>query len=156
MAELHLPPILEIENAQIIFRNFSGTARPPYQALGDRNFTVVLDPEDAKRLKKDGWNVNLKNPGEENEFYALKVSLRFDIKPPTIFQFTQRGKTILPEDLCGLLDNVEFKEVDLIISPSRWKVGPNTGIKAYLKIGYFTIVENRFTAKYEDIAVDER
>lgn len=154
MAETRLPD-LEIENARVIYPNFSGTERLPYNAAGDRNFTVVLDPKDAKQLQKDGWNVRLQKEGEEDEFYSLKVSVKFDFKPPSIFQVTRRGKTLLPEDLCGLLDNVEFKEVDLVINPSRWKVGPNSGIKAYLKIGYFTIVENRFTAKYEDIA-DER
>ena len=47
---------LVIENATIMFRNFSGK-EGKFNPAGRRNFCVRLDDETSERLEHDGWNV---------------------------------------------------------------------------------------------------
>ena len=60
-------------------------------------------------------------------------------------------KTELTEDTCALLDHADLVMVDLIIRPYTWSVQDNTGIKAYLKTGFFTIEEDVLELKYAEI-----
>ena len=43
---------LKIENANLIFKNFSGV-KGPYNQLGSRTFSVKLDIDTAERLIKE-------------------------------------------------------------------------------------------------------
>ena len=142
---------LEIENARIIFRNFEGKPSQ-FNAKGDRNFCVILDidKETADIFKADGWNIKQLRPreeGEEPEFY-MQVKVNFNGRPPKVVKI-KRGKPIeLDEDSVSNLDDADIEHVDLIISPYQWNVNGKSGIKAYLKTGYFTIAEDRFESKY--------
>lgn len=142
---------LEIENARIIFRNFEGKPSQ-FNAKGDRNFCVILDidKETADNFKADGWNIKQLRPreeGEEPEFY-MQVKVNFNGRPPKVVKI-KRGKPIeLDEDSVSNLDDADIEHVDLIISPYQWNVNGKSGIKAYLKTGYFTIAEDRFESKY--------
>lgn len=144
---------LMIEDAQIIFRNFSG-AKGQFNAEGDRNFCVILDPDVAAQLKEDGWNVKYLKPREEGdkEQPILRVKVNYKGVPPKIVLITSSGKSVIGEDEVGLLDSAEIKTVDLTISPYEWTIeGRGSGISAYLKTMYATIEEDEFEKKYMDI-----
>jgi hypothetical protein len=56
--------------------------------------------------------------------------------------------TRLNENNVNLLDFAEFEQIDLIIRGSEWNVRGNSGIKAYLKSGYFVLYVDELAKKY--------
>ena len=64
--------ILQIDDAIIIYRNFSG-APSKFNREGDRNFALVIpDQETADRLIADGWNVKIKSRGEDEDSFKKR------------------------------------------------------------------------------------
>lgn len=149
---------LLIENAQVIFRNFTGK-EGMYNAEGDRNFCILLDDETAKELIKDGWNVKELKPRDEEDTPQkyIQVALKYRgrngnaVRPPTVVMVTSKGRTPLGEAEVEMLDWVDIANVDLIIRPYQWAASGKTGIKAYLKSIYVTIQEDELMRKYQDI-----
>ena len=141
-----------IENARIIFRNFEGR-EGQYNREGDRNFCVLLDPEVADDMAKDGWNIKSLKPRDEEDVEQayVQVSVNFKGRPPRIVQITSRGRTELGEHEIEILDWVDISNIDLIFRPYEWNVNGKTGIKAYLKSAFITLEEDELDAKYSQI-----
>lgn len=144
---------LLIEGAQVIFRNFAGRARE-YNAEGERNFVVILEPKLADRLEKEGWNVKSLRPredGEEGDRY-IKVDVNYKKgRPPRVVLVSSNGKIDLGADQVEVLDYSEISNWDVLINPYNWDVNGNKGVKAYLHTLVATIVENELDKKYANV-----
>ena len=145
-------PNVSIEDAKIRFRNFTGEPTKFNKAGGKRTFSVVLEEETAKRLMEDGWNVKTWEPeGSDEPMYHLQVEASYNLYPPKIYMISGNKKTLLTEDTIAALQYAEFSKVDLIIRPYCWEVQGKSGVKAYVKSMYVTIVEDEFEKKYRDL-----
>lgn len=126
--------ILQIDDARIIYRNFSGEGSK-FNREGDRNFSLIIDdPAVADELVAQGWNVKIREPREEgdNPFIHLPVKVKFNERGPRIYLITGDRRNELDEESVGILDNVDIISVDLDIRPYDWEVNGKTGRTAYL------------------------
>lgn len=128
---------LQIDDARIIFRNFTGV-KDRYNAAGDRNFAVVIpDEETADALIADGWNVKKKpdNRDEDAEFFMfLPVKIRFTNRSPKAYLKSGNNDQVqLDEDTICCLDEIDIARVDLDLRPYDWTVNGKTGRTAYLQ-----------------------
>lgn len=142
--------IVQIDEARIIFRNFTGAAGK-YNRAGDRNFAVIIpDEETANALIERGWNVTVKPPREEGEdqFRYLKVKVKFNDRGPTVYLRTNGVTNRLDKESVGILDNVDILSVDLDVRPYDWEVDGETGRTAYLQSICVTQAVDRFTERY--------
>ena len=144
-----------MENAHIIFKNFSGK-EGKYNPPGRRNFCVILDEDLSKKLMMDGWNIKYLRPRDDDDQPTpyIPVTVSYDYNPPKVYVVTSKGKTLLDEDEVGMIDWAETNNIDLVIRPYAWEVNGKTGVKAYLKTMYATILEDDLDRKYNSI--DER
>lgn len=138
-----------IEDAHIIFRNFSGR-EGQYNREGDRNFAVILDPVIASQMLKDGWNVKYlaaREDGEEDTPY-IQIAVNFKNRPPRVVMITSTTRTPLNEDSVEVLDWADIKVADLIARGYDWEVNGKSGTKAYLQSLFVTIEEDELERKY--------
>ena len=143
--------ILQIEDARIIFRNFSGEGSK-YNREGDRKFAVIIPDEEIKdQLVENGWNVKIKPPRDEDDspFMYLPVKIRFNHRGPGIYLVSGDKVTRLNEETIGMLDEVDIKSVDMDLRPYDWEVNGKTGRSAYLQA--LNVIQNidRFAARYQ-------
>lgn len=128
--------ILQIDNARIIFRNFSGAASA-FNREGDRNFSLLIDDQEiADALVEQGWNVKIKPPREEGDipFMHLPVKIKFNARGPRVYLMTGDRRNELSEETISILDEVDILSVDMDIRPYDWEMASGkTGRSAYLE-----------------------
>lgn len=155
-----------MEGMRMIFRNFQGK-EGQYNRAGDRNFGVILPPDIAEAMLRDGWNVKYLNPSEEEKEEGIEqgpawigISVNFDKgKPPKIIMISSRGPTKLEEKTVDQLDWIDVAideqtgnpKCDLVVRPYTWEVSGRTGVKAYLSSMYVTIEEDELDRKYAEL-----
>lgn len=144
--------ILQIDDARIIYRNFSGLGSK-FNREGDRNFSVVIDDQDvADALVEAGWNVKIKPPREEGDipFMHLPVKVKFNDRGPTIYLKSGSSLNKLDEESVECLDHVDILGVDLDIRPYDWEVNGKAGRTAYLQSIHVTQQVDRFAERYAE------
>lgn len=144
--------VLEVSNARIIFRNFSGVGSK-YNREGDRNFALIIPNEEMRdTLLDNGWNVKTKPPREEGEdpFMYMPVKIKFNDRGPGIYLLSGNSHQRLNEDTVGMLDDIDIQSVDMDIRPYDWEVNDKTGRTAYLQAMNVTQNIDRFGAMYAE------
>lgn len=142
---------LSIENAHIMFRNFSGEARSRFDREGVRYFYLVIDDEDLReQLVRDGWNVKeyVSKNRDGDPIPYIKVEVNYNNIPPKIYQDGANGPMLMSAESIGVLDDADIENVDLTVTPYSWEVNGKTGIKAYLKSMFVTFARDAFAEKH--------
>ena len=144
--------ILQIDDARIIYRNFSGEGSK-FNREGDRNFSVIIDDQTiADELVAQGWNVKIREPREEGDdpFIHLPVKVKFNDRGPRVYLISGNRKNELDEESVAILDNVDIVGVDLDIRPYDWEVNGKTGRTAYLHSMCVTQEVDRFADRFDE------
>ena len=144
--------ILQIDDARIIHRNFSGIGSK-FNREGDRNFSIIIeDEEQANALIDEGWNVKIKAPKDEDDtpFMFLPVKVKFNDRGPNVYLKTGNAVNKLDEDSIDCLDNIDIISVDIDIRPYEWEVNGKTGRTAYLQSMSVTQNIDRFAIRYSN------
>ena len=138
--------ILQINDAIIVYRNFSGEGSK-YNREGDKNFSIVIpDQEVAEELMKDGWNIKIKPPRDEDDvpFMHLPVKIKFNDRGPIVYLKSGTNQVKLDEESISCLDDVDILNISLDIRPYDWEVNGKSGRTAYLHAMLVTQQVDRF------------
>lgn len=142
--------ILQIDDAKLVYRNFAGVGSK-FNREGDRNFGVIIDDQEiCDALIKDGWNVKIKPPRDEDDepFMFLPVKVKFNDRGPVVYLKTGSRTNRLNEDTIDCLDQIDILGVDLDIRPYDWEVNGKVGRTAYLQSIHVTQEVDRFAERY--------
>ena len=147
--------VLEIEDARIIYRNFSGVGSK-YNREGDKGFSVVISDDELKEeLIAAGWNVKIREPreGYEDPLVHLPVKVKYNKegRGPAIYVLSGKGKpTLLDADSVNMLDEIDIASVSMDLRPYDWEINGKAGTTAYLQAMEVTQNIDRFGAKYTE------
>lgn len=149
-------PNVMLEGVRLVFRNFAGK-EDMYNAAGTRQFSVVLPPDVAADMARDGWNVKYpkprqgSDPDEDPRDPTIQVTVSNRLFEPQVTMIAGGRRTNLDFNSLDILDWADITNVDLVINPSVWSVGDKGGVKAYLQKMFVTIEEDALDRKYADI-----
>lgn len=145
-----------IRNAQLIVRNFTGTARNKFDTEGKRYILVRLDPEDAENLLADGWPVKSTRPNPDKPDYEqypyLKVNLKEHFyfhglrKASRVYMVTKKNKILLDESEFHQLEENYIEKADLKIDHVYYKSFDQWSV--VLESGFFTIEPDELYDEY--------
>lgn len=134
--------ILQFDDVEIIWPNFSGTP-DKYNRDGKRSFNIVIPDEETKEaLEAEGWTVKTKPANDEytEPLYYMPVKVSYHRDPelqhldPVVTLVTGRRSNELDEESIDNLDHINILEIPhMDISPYDWEVNGKTGRSAYLK-----------------------
>lgn len=144
--------ILQIDDARIVYRNFSGIGSK-FNREGDRNFAVIISDEEIKNaLVAEGWNVKVKPPRDvdDSPFMYLPVKIKFNDRGPNVYLKTGNKLNRLDEETISCLDDVDILNVDLDLRPYDWEVNGKEGRTAYLQSIHVTQEIDRFAARFAE------
>lgn len=139
----------DIISMPMSYRNFTGKPDKfhPNGTMG--NFWIFLTESKAKELEMRGFNVRWRENRDGKNEARLQIFVRFEHVPPQIYTVTTGAAPVMiGEDDIEEMDTNEFTNVDLIINPYSYEVNGRTGVKAYLKKGYFKLMDDPYLAKY--------
>lgn len=146
--------ILEIDEARIVYRNFSGTPGK-FNANGERSFAIVIPEEYADGLEADGWHVKRRPAAEEGEepFNTLPVKVKYTERMrPTIYLDDGENIKQISEEVINMIDDLNISSVDMDIRPYHWTMAAgNSGITAYLQSMCVHFTPDRFARRMNDI-----
>jgi hypothetical protein len=144
---------IELEDAQIkwAFSHFDGR-EDTFNAEGDHNFTVILPEQTARELLEEGWNIHEIDGYEEGDppEFTLKVKISYRFEPPKVYLIKGQRKFRADERDLADITRATCEQIDVIITPSRWVHGQNSGISAYVKELYAKVRQSRFAERYAD------
>lgn len=122
-----------LKDHQILYPNFSGR-KTDFNPEGNRNFLVVLTPEEAQQISAMGIHVKDKEFDGDHQ-YTIKVGVSFNFDPPraaflTVDMQGNQKLTNLTEETIGAIDTAEIISCDILIRPypRRNKVNPGISI----------------------------
>ncbi|MBP5597986.1 MAG: hypothetical protein J6Y02_21640 [Pseudobutyrivibrio sp.] len=142
---------LILNNAKLIYSDFRGWNT---YLNGGPSIGVRIDGRKAGKIKKDGWNVKMTYI-KGNKVWFIPVATYIPSNSNLRNKFNQKIDIKIPgfetrsigcyEDRFKFLDYVSVESCNLTIVGYHWNTNypvKREGIKAYLKIGEFTI--NRY------------
>jgi len=144
--ELLMNGNLNVENAAMIYKNFSGNPTRVNPAGGKRTFSLALNKEYGEKLSNMGWNVKVKEvrdqlaEGEQTrtvswDDYVTGLQSEFDHAliyteivvnenseyPPKIYKVSEfngeKSMGLMPADQWYRLDESELTNIDVSIHP---------------------------------------
>lgn len=149
-----------LKGKQICHKNLSGNPTPWNKAGGNRDFSVVLNEDEAAELASYGFNVKRfinKQTGEPGDPYLkVKVNLRPDEngKVPLYLVTEDNVVTQLKVNSVASIDHTIIRFVDMTINSYNYNAGGRTGITAYLDKMYVNIIEDELEKKYANFMQD--
>lgn len=144
--------ILQIDEARIVYRNFSG-APSKFNREGDRNFAVVIPNQElADELIEEGWNVKIKAPREDGDepFMYLPVKIKFNDRGPNVYLRSGSARNKLDEETIGMIDDIDIIHIDMDLRPYDWEVNGKEGRTAYLQSMEVFQNLDRFEARWAE------
>ena len=121
---------LEINDARIIWPNFSGSA-DRFNREGDRNFNLVIPTQEIAELLLndknewgDSWNVKIKPPRGDGDvpFMHMPVKVKFNNRGPNVYLVSGDKQVPLTEETIACLDDIDIISVDMDIRPYDGKM----------------------------------
>ncbi len=144
--------VLQIDDANITFRNFGGAPDKYHKLGGARSFAVLIpDANVAKQLVEAGWNVkNINFDDGYSPFLTVKVNYGSNNVPPKVYLQTSGIINPLSAESIGMLDRIEISSVSMDIAPYPYNVNGKIGISAYLRAMKVIQSVDRFEAQEID------